>query len=79
MLGIAHIQRIRTPDDGFEGDIRRLRRVSKTRTYLQYFYLLRAEEPYEIIAMSTEFCVGFSGAFSRPWRAYLAKFGLTLS
>ena len=37
----------------------------------RFFYLLRGESPHEIVAISREFCVGFSGAFSRPWEAYL--------
>eukprot|EP00928_Gymnodinium_smaydae_P033656 TRINITY_DN24049_c0_g1_i1.p1 TRINITY_DN24049_c0_g1~~TRINITY_DN24049_c0_g1_i1.p1 ORF type:complete len:840 (+),score=135.89 TRINITY_DN24049_c0_g1_i1:248-2767(+) len=73
LLGCGHLQRIRTPFDQAPGDLDRFRRQAKSRTYHNFFYLLRSEPPYDVVAVSTEWCVSMNGHFSRPWRNMLPE------
>merc|ERR1712183_624677 len=52
LLGAGHLQRIRTPFDQAPGDVGRFRRQAKSRTYHQFFYLLRGSAPYDVVAVS---------------------------
>lgn len=73
LLGCGHLQRIRTPYDQARGDVRRFRRQAKSRTYHQFFYVIRGEPPYDMAAVSHEWCIAMNGHFSRPWRKRLAQ------
>merc|ERR1712039_1168459 len=64
LIGSGHLQRIRTPFDQANGDIKRFRRQAKSRTYHQFFYALRSEEPFDVVAVSPEWCVSMNGHFS---------------
>lgn len=71
-LGVGHLQRIRTPFDQAPGDVGRFRRQAKSRTYHQFFYALRSTAPYDVMAVSTEWCITINGHFSWHWRDVLA-------
>merc|ERR1712061_207418 len=73
LLGVGHLQRIRTPFDQANGDVKRFRRQAKSRTYHQFFYALRGEFPFDVVAVSTEWCVAMNGNFSAHWRQVLAE------
>eukprot|EP00927_Polykrikos_kofoidii_P078990 TRINITY_DN75793_c0_g1_i1.p1 TRINITY_DN75793_c0_g1~~TRINITY_DN75793_c0_g1_i1.p1 ORF type:complete len:915 (+),score=122.45 TRINITY_DN75793_c0_g1_i1:77-2821(+) len=72
LLGCGHLQRIRSPFDQAKGDIDRFRRQAKSRTYHNFFYLIRSKPPYDMVAVSTEWCISMNGHFSEPWRSVLA-------
>jgi len=72
LLGCGHLQRIRSPYDQAPGDVGRFRRQAKSRTYHQFFYGLRASEPFDVVAVSHEWCIAANGHFSWPWRSQLA-------
>ncbi|CAK9107660.1 unnamed protein product [Durusdinium trenchii] len=72
LLGAGHLQRIRSPFDQAPGDLSRFRRQAKSRTYHQFFYLLRASEPFDVVAVSSEWCITINGHFSQHWAEVLA-------
>ncbi|CAJ1345672.1 unnamed protein product, partial [Effrenium voratum] len=72
MLGAGHLQRIRSPFDQAPGDVSRFRRQAKSRTYHQFFYLLRDVEPFDVVAVSPEWCITINGHFSQHWAKVLA-------
>eukprot|EP00439_Symbiodinium_sp_Y106_P040006 s1322_g4.t2 len=71
LLGAGHLQRIRQPFDQAPGDVSRFRRQAKSRTYHQFFYLLRAMEPFDVVAVSPEWCITINGRFSQHWSQVL--------
>merc|ERR1711933_181937 len=73
LLGCGHLQRIRTPFDQAAGDVDRFRRQAKSRAYHQFFYVLRGEPPFDVVGVSTEWCVSMNGHFSGHWREVLAE------
>ena len=54
LLGVGHLQRIRTPDRNHKGDVDRFIRTKGTRAYFQFFYLLRNAPPFDVIGVSNE-------------------------
>lgn len=71
LLGCGHLQRIRTPFDQAPGDVDRFRRQAKSRAYHQFLYALRGEAPFDVVAVSPEWCITMSGHFSRHWQQVL--------
>lgn len=71
-LGVGHLQRIRSPFDQAPGDLSRFRRQAKSRTYHQFFYMLRDSEPFDVVAVSPEWCITINGHFSKHWAEVLA-------
>jgi len=73
LLGVGHLQRIRTPFDQAVGDVARFRRQAKSRTYHQFFYVLRSVAPFDAVFISLEWCIAIGGHFSKAWRHVLAE------
>jgi len=73
LLGCGHLQRIRTPFDQAQGDVNRFRRQAKSRAYHQFFYALRPEPPFDVVAISAEWCITLSGHFSSHWHTVLKE------
>jgi hypothetical protein len=72
LLGCGHLQRIRSPFDQAKGDLTRFRRQDKTRAYHNFFYVIRGSSPFEVMAVSTEWCITMNGHFSSHWRREFA-------
>ncbi|OLQ00397.1 hypothetical protein AK812_SmicGene16933 [Symbiodinium microadriaticum] len=44
---------------------------ARNQTYHQFFYLLRATEPFDVVAVSPEWCITINGRFSQHWSQVL--------
>jgi len=73
LLGVGHLQRIRSPFDQAPGDVSRFRRQAQSRAYHQFFYLLRGTEPFDVVAVSPEWCITMNGHFSQHWKQVLSQ------